>query len=56
MKIMKGLPTGMMPDRDNMVYYDTERGEFYIIEWEDYGNGENAIRHYISLKTSDETM
>lgn len=45
---MNNLPKGMIPDRDNQVYYDTERELFYYIEWEDYGNGERAIRHYFS--------
>lgn len=40
---MKNLPKGMIPDRDNQIYYDTEIEQFYYIEWEDYGN----IRHYI---------
>jgi hypothetical protein len=44
---MRNLPEGMIPDRDNVVYYDTEKGQFYIIKWEDYGNGEKPIRHYI---------
>lgn len=46
-KKMKNLPDGMIPDRDNLVYYDTELGQFYIIKWEDTGNGDRPIRHYI---------
>ena len=47
MKKMKNLPEGMIPDRDNIVYYDTEREEFYIIKWEDWGNSDHPERHYI---------
>ena len=49
MKKMKGLPEGMIPDRDNIVYFDTERFQFYIIKWEDTGNNEIPHRHYIQL-------
>ncbi len=45
---MNNLPKGMVPDRDNVVYYDTEKQKFYIIQWEDGGNGEKPVRHYIS--------
>lgn len=48
---MKNLPEGMIPDRDNQVYYDSEKGRLYIIEWVDTGNNDYAIRHY--LNTSD---
>lgn len=44
---MKGLPKGMIPDKDNIVYYDTEKQQFYIIEWVDTGNNDIPIRHYI---------
>jgi hypothetical protein len=44
---MQNLPEGMIPDRDNVVYYDTEEGRFYIIKWEDGGNNDIPIRHYI---------
>lgn len=44
---MKNLPEGMIPDRDNIVYYDTEKGEFYIISWVDGGNCDIPTRHYI---------
>lgn len=44
---MKGLPEGMYPDRDNAVYYDTERQQFYMIRWEDGGNNDIAHRIYI---------
>lgn len=46
-KEMQNLPEGMIPDRDNIVYYDTEKGQFYIIKWEDGGNNDYAERHYI---------
>ena len=45
---MKNLPQNMIPDRDNQVYYDTEKKLLYYIEWQDYGNGERPIRHYFS--------
>ena len=48
---MQNLPAGMLPDRDNIVYYDTEKQQFYIIKWEDNGNGETAIRIYIPKTT-----
>jgi hypothetical protein len=44
---MKNLPEGMRPDRDNVVYYDTEKDKYYIIKWEDTGNGDYAKRYYI---------
>ena len=44
---MKNLPNGMIPDRDNIVYYDTEREQFYMIRWEDGGNDDIPIRFYI---------
>lgn len=44
---MKNLPKGMIPDRDNVVYYDTELEKFYMIKWEDGGNGDIAHRIYI---------
>lgn len=44
---MKNLPKGMIPDRDNAVYYDTEVEQFYIIQWEDGGNSDIPHRHYI---------
>jgi hypothetical protein len=46
-KKMQNLPEGMIPDRDNVVYYDTEKGQFYIIKWEDGGNNDIPIRIYI---------
>lgn len=45
---MKNLPEGLVPDRDNVVYYDTEKKQFYLIKWEDNGNTEVPIRIYIS--------
>ena len=44
---MENLPKGMIPDRDNVVYYDTEKEQFYIIKWEDGGNNDIPIRIYI---------
>lgn len=44
---MKNLPEGMIPDRDNVVYYDTEKRQFYIIKWEDGGNNDIPIRIYL---------
>lgn len=44
---MKNLPKGMIPDKDNQVYYDTEKGQFYIIEWQETGNNDIPVRHYI---------
>ena len=44
---MKKLPEGMISDKDNVVYYDTEKEQFYIIKWEDGGNNDIPIRYYI---------
>lgn len=44
---MKQLPTGMIPDRDNTVYYDTEKQQFYMIMWTDGGNRDIPTRIYI---------
>lgn len=44
---MKNLPEGMIPDRDNQVYYDTERRKLYMIKWTDTGNSDYAERIYI---------
>lgn len=49
---MKNLPEGMIADRDNIVYFDTERGQFYIIKWEDAGNSDIPTRHYITFPTN----
>lgn len=49
-KTITNLPEGMVPDRDNIVYYDTEKGQFYIIKWEDSGNNDIAVRYYIDPK------
>lgn len=58
-KKMQNLPGGLIPDseseakdyinhaKDNVVYYDTEKEQFYIIKWEDGGNSDIPIRHYI---------
>ena len=53
MREMKNLPEGMIPDRDNLVYYDTERQQFYYIKWEDGGNNDIPIRHYIPKNLSN---
>lgn len=45
---MKNLPKGMIPDRDNMVYYDTEKRRFYMITWTDGGNRDIPTRHYFT--------
>ena len=45
---MKGLPEGMIPDRDNRVYYDTEKEQFYMIKWVDGGNRDIPTRYYIT--------
>lgn len=44
---MKNLLKDMIPDRDNVVYYDTELERFYMIIWEDDGNRDIAHRIYI---------
>lgn len=45
---MKNLPEGMIPDRDNKVYYDTELRKFYMITWVDGGNRDIPTRHYFT--------
>jgi hypothetical protein len=45
---MKGLPEGMIADRDNQAYYDTEKGKFYMIKWVDGGNNDIPYRYYIN--------
>ena len=47
---MENLPEGMIPDRDNVVYFDTEKGMFYFIEWEEGGNSDIPHRHYIDIR------
>tara|TARA_R110000772_G_scaffold267998_2_gene393822 strand:+ start:306 stop:452 length:147 start_codon:yes stop_codon:yes gene_type:complete len=44
---MKNLPEGMIPNRDNIVYFDTERMQYYMVSWEDGGNNDIPTRHYI---------
>lgn len=44
---MKNLPKDMIPDRDNVVYYDIELERFYMIKWEDQGDHEIPYRIYI---------
>lgn len=51
---MKELPDGMIPYRDNNVYYDTDNKLFYIISWHDTGNGEIPTRHYIHTHKQDD--
>lgn len=46
---MKNLPDGMIPNRDNVVYFDTEKHQFYMIKWEDGGNNDIATKIYIKL-------
>ena len=50
---MKNLPKGMIPDRDNVVYFDTEKYQFYIINWEDGGNRDIPTRHYIKKNSKN---
>jgi hypothetical protein len=50
---MNGLPKGMIPDRDNVVYYDTEKNLFYMILWEDEGDRDTPRRIYINEKEKD---
>lgn len=47
---MKNLPKGMIPDRDNKVYYDTEKELFYIINWSDGGTHDIPERFYIGIE------
>jgi len=51
MKTMENLPEGMRPDRDNQVYYDTEKQQFYLIRWEEGGNNDIPHRFYIKQKS-----
>jgi hypothetical protein len=44
---MKNLPDGMKPDKDNAVFYDTERNQFYMIKWIETGNNDIKVRVYI---------
>ena len=37
-----------MRDKDNIVYYDTEKRSFYIIKWVYTGNSDMPERIYIS--------
>lgn len=47
---MNNLPQGMIPDRDNEVYYDTERHQFYLVEWYAGDTPDCARRIYIKIK------
>lgn len=49
---MNNLPKGMIADRDNVVYFDTERMMFYMIVWEDGGTRDIPHRIYIPLRTN----
>lgn len=49
---MKNLPKDMIPDKDNVVFYDTEKGQFYIIRWVSTGNNDIPKRYYINNKES----
>jgi len=44
---MNNLPDGMIPDKDNAVYYDTNKRMFYMIKWHDNGNNDIPQRIYI---------
>lgn len=44
---MKNLPEGMTPDKDNAVYFDPEKGMFYMIHWQD---SETPKRYYIGSR------
>lgn len=44
---MKNLPEGMIPDRDNQVFYDTEKRKLYMIQRIDTGNNDIIKRIYI---------
>lgn len=46
---MKNLPEGMIPNRDNQVYFDTEKWKFYIIRWEDGGNSDIPRKFYLDF-------
>jgi len=47
---MKNLPEGMRPDRDNAVYFDTEKWAFYMIKkWVDTGNADIPQRTYLNI-------
>ena len=49
---MKNLPEGMIPDRDNRVYFDTEKWKFYMIRWEE-GYYDIAHRIYINIPNKE---
>jgi len=46
---MENLPKGMTPDKDNIVYYDPDKGLLYFIEWEETGNNDIPHRHYFQV-------
>lgn len=46
-EIMDKYPIGTDADGNSPVYYDTDKSQFYIIKWEDRGNGPRPVRHYI---------
>ena len=45
---MENLPEGMSPDKDNVVYFDTELQQFYMIYWADSGDHASPKRIYIT--------
>lgn len=48
---MENLPKDMVPDRDNIMYFDTGSGRPYLIKWEPKeGGGLYPVRFYISFK------
>lgn len=49
---MKNLPKDMIPDKNNVVFYDTEKGRLYIIQRVNVGNKEIPKRYYINDKES----
>ena len=51
---MKNLPKGMIPDRDNVVYFDTEKNKFYIIKWGGVNN-DIPVRLYINVAVIETT-
>lgn len=44
---MNNLPEGLRPDKDNLVYYDTARYQYYMLKWTDGGNNDYKERIYI---------
>lgn len=44
---MENLPEGMKQDRDNVVYFDTELNQFYMIYMANTEDPANPVRIYI---------